>query len=344
MYLPKKWYINKNGGMKMQKIRWGILSTASIARKHMISAINKSKNGEVYAVASRTYDKARTFADEMGIENAYGSYEELIADPNVDAIYNPLPVSLHAEWSIKCAEAGKPALCEKPLACNAEDAKRMVGAFRERGVLLGEGFMYRFHPLTRRVQEIIGSGKIGKLTALRSNFFIAVEDDNIRWQADMGGGALLDLGCYSVGIMRFLSGEDPIDAKGYAQWKIPGKVDESFVGMMVFPSGAMGYFGVGLNAGFDCSYEVFGSNGRILIDRGGMVVWPGEDFVIKCWSGDNYEEIKIPATDHYQMMLEDFGDALMEKREPAYPVEDGVKNMEVIDTLFSSAREHSING
>jgi predicted dehydrogenase len=322
-----------------RKLRWGILSTARIARKQVGPAIQASRNGEVVAVASRDRAKAEALARELNIPRAYGSYEELLADRDVDAIYNALPVSLHAEWSLRCAEAGKPTLCEKPLAANADEARRMTEGFAKRGLLLAEGFMYRYHPLTLKVKAMLDAGTVGKIVSICSTFHVNIRDrQDIRLRADTAGGAMRDVGCYCVSFMRFLTGQEP---ERVAATGILGEetgVDESVTGALRFPGGALGSFACSLRSPFHCSYEVAGTDGRITVDRGGMVPWPKEDFAIRHWRGDKFDEIIIPAANHYQLMVEDFADSVLTGKPVRYPPEDAVGNMEVIDRVLTCAK------
>ncbi len=320
------------------KIRWGILSTAQIAKNSYVPAINESDNGEIVAVASRSLEKAQAFADECGIPKAYGSYEELLADPDVDAVYNPLPVSMHCEWSIKCAQAGKPCLCEKPMARNAAEVEQMVTAFKEKDLLLAEALMYRFHSLTRKALDIIHSGGIGDVKIARSSFNVDICDPNdIRLRKDMGGGALLDLGVYCVSILRQIMQAEPETIKSVARWGKESGVDETMAGVMQFPSGAIGYFGCGLKAQFDCSYEVCGTTGRLLVDFGAMCAWPGTEFTIKYSHDGEDEEIVTPACNHYTAMVNDFNEALLTGRPMTYGMEDTLNNMRSIDRIFADA-------
>jgi predicted dehydrogenase len=319
------------------KIRWGILSTAGIGRRRVIPAFKLANNGEVTAVASRDLERAKAFAAELGIPRAMGSYEELINDPDIDAIYNPLPNSLHAEWSIKCAEAGKPVLCEKPLASDATESQKMVDAFASRGVLLAEGFMYRFHPQTVRVKEMVDSGALGYITTMNASFtFTARSEDDIRLNKELAGGSLMDVGCYCINVMRLMTGEEPVSGKALARWGERSGVDEQLTGILQFPSGALGHFDCGLRQQFVNSYELRGSGGRILVEKG-FTVPPNEEPIIRYWHGDFYEEIKLPAVNHYTLMAEDFADALLNKRPPRYLPQDGVENMRVIDRLLKDA-------
>jgi predicted dehydrogenase len=323
--------------MITHKIRWGILGAASIALRRFVPAVQASRNGEVIAVASRTLEKAQTFAGERNLPKAYGSYEELIADPDIDAIYNPLPNSEHAEWSIRCAEAGKPVLCEKPLARDAAEAQKMVDAFTARNILFAEGFMYRFHPQTVRVKEMVDSGAVGDLTSLSAAFTFHIRsEDNIRLNKELAGGGLMDVGCYCVNVMRLMTGEEPQLAAALAHDGNTG-VDEQFAGALLFPSGAVGHFDCGIRTFRSHTYELRGTGGRILVERG-FTMEATDSHIIRWWHGERYEEITTPPANHYTLMAEDFADALLEGRPPRYPAADAVANMRVLDQLRAAAQ------
>ncbi len=320
------------------KIRWGILSTAGIGKRRVIPAMKLANYGEVTAVASRDLERAKAFAAELGIPKAYGSYEELINDPDIDAIYNPLPNSEHAKWSILCAEAGKPVLCEKPLAIDAAESQKMVDAFTSRGVPFAEGFMYRFHPQAVKVKELVANGAIGVLNTISASFTFNIADEsNIRLSKELAGGALMDVGCYCVNVMRFMTGEEPLTAKALADFGAKSGVDERLVGLLKFPSGVLGHFDCGLRVQHLHTYELRGTEGRIQVEKG-FTVQPNETPIIRIWCGDKYEEITVPAVNHYTLMAEDFADALLNKRPPLFAGQDGVANMRVIDMLLADAR------
>jgi predicted dehydrogenase len=324
--------------MITHKIRWGILGAANIALRRFVPAMQAARNGEVMAVASRTLEKAQTFADERNIPKAYGSYEELIADPEIDAIYNPLPNSEHAEWSIRCAEAGKPVLCEKPLARDATEAQRIVDAFASRNILFTEGFMYRFHPQTVRVKEMVDSGAVGDLTSISAAFtFQLRNDNNIRLSKELAGGSLMDVGCYCVSVMRLMTGQEPETVAAVARYGDTG-VDEQFAGALRFPSGAVGHFDCGLRTFRNHTYELRGTGGRILVERG-FTMEANDSHIIRWWHGESYEEITTPPANHYTLMAEDFADALLEGRPPRYPAADAVANMRVLDQLYAAAQK-----
>ncbi len=325
----------------MDKVRWGILSTANIGKRRVIPAIQQSSNSVAAAIASRGIERAQAAATELSIPRAYGSYEDLLADPEIDAIYNPLPNHMHAEWSIKAAEAGKATLCEKPLANDAAEAQQMVDAFKKRGILFAEAFMYRFHPQTVKVQELVRSGALGEIHILRAAFTFYMTPErratDIRMKLDMAGGSLMDVGCYCINMMRLMTGEEPGRVTGAARWVESG-VDGSFTGALQFPSGALGHFDCGFLSVFESGYEIRGDKGRLWVEKG-FVADPDEAKTIHLWRGDQYEAIPVSAADHYVLMVEDFADALMRGRAPRFDPQDGVENMRVIDRLYAAARE-----
>ncbi len=321
------------------KIRWGILSTARIGRNQVIPAIQASINGEVVAVASRDGEKAREFAAQLSIPTAHGAYDDLLADPNVDAIYNPLPNSMHAEWSIRAAEAGKHVLCEKPLASDATEAQQMVDAFKRHGVQLAEAFMYRFHPQTLRVHEMVNSGAVGTLHTIHATFTFPVSrDDDIRLLGSLAGGSIMDVGSYCVGVMRLMTGEEPIAVSAFGQFN-DREADERAVGVLAFPSGVLGHFDCGVRSIKAHTYELRGTTGRIVVDEG-FVVPKDRPTKIRYWRGDEYEEITFEPVNHYTLMAEDFADALLNNRPPRYPAEDAVLGMRLMDGLRSSAQSN----
>ncbi len=322
-----------------EQIRWGILSTANIGRKRVIPAIKESRNGFAAAVASRGLEAAQSFAAEMDIPTAYGSYEALIADPDVDAIYIPLPNRLHAGWSLKCAEAGKPTLCEKPLAANAAEAQTMVDAFAERGVLFAEAFMYRFHPQTLRVKALLDEGAIGPLKTMTAAFSFYLDDaraaHDIRLSKTLAGGSLMDVGCYCVNVMRLMTGEEPEAAAALAlDWS--SGVDETLAGVLRFPSGVVAHFDSSVRGFLAHRYELRGETGRLVVGQG-FVMGPDGDTTLRLEKNDgSVQTITIPAANSYTLMVEDFAAALLDGRPPRFSPQDGVLNMAVIDRLLAS--------
>ena len=318
----------------IDRIRWGILSTANIGRK-VIPAIHASSNGEVAAVGSRSLSTAQAFAKEQSIPTAYGSYEELIADEDVDAIYIPLPNRLHAEWSIKCAEAGKATLCEKPFASDAQEARTVVDVFDQTGVPLAEAFMYRFHPQQIKVKEIIAAGGIGDLHIISSSFTFPIHGEgNIRLSKALAGGGLMDVGCYCINLMRFITGEEPASVTAAARIGQVTGVDEALAATLEFPSGVIGHFDCGLRSQRQQTYTVKGSEGMIVVPTA-FTPDKTAGSRIQHWRGNSCAEHTIEAADHYQLMVEDFADALLNRRRPRFSPMDAVRNMEVIDRILA---------
>lgn len=321
-----------------KRLRWGILGCADIARKHVAPALRAADSAQLLAVASRDARRAAAFAEEHGADRAYGSYQELLADPEVDAVYVPLPIDMHATWSIRALEAGKAVLCEKPLAASSSDARAILEASRRTGRPCAEAFMYRFHPLTREVLRRVRAGALGEIKTARAHFNTTLSPgQNIRWQRERGGGAMLDLGCYCVSFLRLVLGQEPIEASAFVQWTGPGGVDESMAGLLRFPGGALGSFSCCLSSPFDCSYDIGGSKARLSVDFGGLVAWPGGQFTLKQYANDECVETVIGPADHYQLMVESFCEAVLEGRPLEPALEESVANLEVVERLFAAA-------
>jgi D-xylose 1-dehydrogenase (NADP+, D-xylono-1,5-lactone-forming) len=322
-----------NDGSYMQKIHWGILSTAHIAQQRLIPAIHNSDSGELHGVASRDLQKATRYAKENGIPRAYGSYEELLADPGIDAIYCPLPTGMHHDWCMKALKERKPVLCEKPITVYRKDAEKVFAAFEKADVLISEAYMYLFHPLNHKVRELVQSGRIGGLRSIQATFNVSTPRTDIRFNKELGGGALLDLGCYCIGISRFITGTEPVEVKSLSHIGGESHVDESFVGCLEFPGHVLGVFSCSLTTHFECNYEVYGSAGRIRVSRGGMIAWPGESFDIEVWSGEEFERISIPDTDHYKLLVEAFNQALLTGQKEVVAHQESLNNLDVMDRL-----------
>jgi xylose dehydrogenase (NAD/NADP) len=335
-----KFVLEEENMTAREVVRWGVISTANIGRE-VIPAIQSSSNGMLAAVASREIDKARQFAAELNIPRAYGSYEELLADEDIDAVYNPLPNNLHMEWSVRAAEAGKHILCEKPLALNEHECREMEAAAQVYSVKLMEAFMYRFHPRTQRVIELCQSGALGKLRVIRSAFTFNLDrPDDIRWQSDLGGGALMDVGCYCVNISRTASGSTPVEAQAFARWT-PGGVDEQLAGTIRFANGVI--------AQFDCAFTV---ERRDYVALASTQAWleledafgPGNEVTHIRMVKDRQNETDelIPGTDQYRHMVEHFADCVLHDHPLMYPPAEAADNMRVIDALYRSARKGGI--
>lgn len=320
-------------------LRWGILSTARIGIKAVIPAIQQSSNGIVVAMASRDARAAQDVANALNIPRAFGSYDEMLASPEVDAVYNPLPNSMHKEWTIRAAQYGKHVLCEKPFALNAAEVDAMIAAARRHRVLLMEAFMYRFHPQYARVHALIAEGAIGRVQVIRSAFCFRLEDlKNIRLRADLGGGSLMDVGCYCVNMSRLIAGAEPVEAQAHAVIGEKSRVDETFAGTLHFPNDVVAVFTSSFRTDYREWLEVAGTEGRLELPRPikpGTGAGGGEIILHR---GDKSETFTTPTANHYQLMVEHFADAVRHGKELRYPPEEGRANMHVIDALYESAR------
>ena len=327
----------------MSALRIGILSTADIARKKVVPGMQKASRVAVVAIASRDAARARSVADELGIPTAHASYEALLADPEIDAVYIPLPNHLHAEWSIAAARAGKHVLCEKPLAMTASDAQAMVDAFRENGRRLMEAFMYRHHPSWKAVRETVSSGRIGRLTAIQS-WFSYFNDDaaNIRNIRAAGGGALFDVGCYSVNLSRMLFGAEPNRVEASITRDPATGVDILTSAIMEFGEG-VATFTCSTRVEDDQRVHVYGTEGRISVgipfnippDR------PTQVFVTS--GGDppvdpDTEVLTFDTMDPYTAEMEAFAAAILDDLPTPVPPDDAVANLRVIERIFEVAQ------
>jgi xylose dehydrogenase (NAD/NADP) len=320
-----------------RRVRWGILSTARIARTAVIPAIQASANGELAAVASRDGERARAFAIEASVPRWHAGYEALLDDPGVDAIYIPLPNSLHREWTVRGAGAGKHILCEKPLALGAAECREMQAAATARGVKLMEAFMYRFHPRTERVVSMVRAGEIGELRVVRSAFtFRLARRDDIRLDAALGGGALMDVGCYCVNVSRALVGAEPVEAQAVATWT-PSGVDAELTGVLRFEGGVVAHFDCALTMERREFYEVAGTEGWLGVPSAFL---PGSgDARIHARRGRREEHVHtVPGADEYRVMVERFARSILDDGPVPYPPEDAARNMSVIEALYRSAR------
>jgi xylose dehydrogenase (NAD/NADP) len=321
-----------------ERIRWGILSTANIGLKRFIPGVKRTTNGVVAALASRDHARAREAAEKLAIPKVYGSYEELLADPEIDAIYNPLPNSMHAAWTLKAATAGKAILCEKPLAVDSREAQRMIDGCRERGVLLMEAFMYRLHPQHARVRELIDGGAIGELRFVRSAFTFLLEPFkpmNVRLQGDLAGGALMDVGCYCVNAARMLFAQEPQWAS--AQWDFRPEfgVEVSLAGILGFSDGRTAIFDCGFRAAGQGSYAAIGTSGQI--DVPAAFVPDVREAIVRIATADGLREERLPGVDQYELEAQEFAAALLERRPPRTSPEDALGTLRAIEALHRSA-------
>ncbi|MEO3434742.1 Gfo/Idh/MocA family oxidoreductase [Inquilinus sp. CAU 1745] len=325
----------------MATLSWGILSTANIGLAKVIPAMQKGKHCRIDAIASRDIATARKAADRLGVVRAYGSYEELLADPDIDAIYNPLPNHLHVPWTVKAAEAGKHVLCEKPIAMTAEEAETLIAVRDRTGVRIQEAFMVRTHPQWLKVRDLVAGGAVGELRAIQG-FFSYFNDDpaNIRNMADIGGGGMLDIGCYPVTTARFVTGAEPtrvtamidrdpstgIDRLGSALMDFPG-VQASFVySTQALPHQRMRFVGTSGMVEVEIPFNAPPDRPcRVTVDRVGSVF------------GEEVETIELSTVDQYTVAGDAFSRAILEDTPQPVPLEDSILNMRVLDALFRSA-------
>ncbi len=287
----------------------------------------------VVAVASRRAEDAGDLAREFGIPMVYDSYAALLDDPDIDAVYNPLPNSLHARWTIAAARAGKHVLCEKPIALTAADAAQMVAACTESRVLLQEAFMYRFHPQIDRLRAAVAEGTIGAIRLVRSAFTFRVDrPDDIRLQADLGGGGLMDVGCYCVNISRLLLGDPGVV---FATATYERGVDVALAGMLSL-DGTTAQFDCGLRSPYRQFCEVVGEEGSLLLHRPFQPEDRPTALIVR--RGDTEERIEVAATNQYTLMVEHFAACVLDAVPPRFPPEDAVANMRALDALARSAR------
>jgi predicted dehydrogenase len=326
---------------RVTELGWGVLSTANIAIQKVIPGIQRADRCRVVAIASRDLARASAAARGAGIPTAHGSYESLLADPRVDAVYIPLPNHLHAEWAIAAARAGKHILCEKPLALTPVDAERMIGAAEAEGVQLMEAFMYRLHPSWVAVQELVGAGRIGELVAVQSWFSYFNDDPgNIRNILAAGGGALYDIGCYCINLSRMLFAAEPTRVEASIRRDPTSGVDILASGLLEFPAGTA-TFACSTRAEDDQRVHIYGTEGRITIgipfnippDRPTQifVTHGGEPPVSPAT-----EAITFPAADPYTVEAERFAAAVLDGGPTPVPPQDAVANLRVIERLFRS--------
>jgi predicted dehydrogenase len=325
--------------MSNDVVRWGVLSTARIGVDKVIPATRTAPRCEVVAIASRELARAQAAASALGIERAYGSYEALLADPDVDAVYNPLPNDLHAPWTIAAAGAGKHVLCEKPLAMDAAEAERMIAACEEAGVLLMEAFMYRLHPTWVAVRELVTSGRIGELRAVQSWFSYFNDDPNdIRNIAASGGGALYDIGCYSVNLSRMLFGTEPVRIQGSVTRDPVTGIDTLTSGILGFADG-VATFTCAIRAEPDQRVHIYGANGRISFEIPFNIppdlpmrvfVTAGGDPLVR----PETEVLTFDPANEYTIQAERFAAAVLDRTPVPIPPSDAVGNLRVIEELF----------
>lgn len=326
----------------MHTIRWGVLSTAEIGVRKVIPAMQAGAFTRVDAIASRILARSQAAAADLGIARAYGSYEELLDDPEIDAVYNPLPNPLHVPWTIRAAEAGKHVLCEKPLGMDAADAAQLLEVERRTGVRIGEAFMVRTAPQWVRVEQLLRAGAIGRLLSITGVFsYHNTDPQNIRNRLDAGGGALLDIGCYLIHAARHAFGDEPLRVVGCIDHDPQSGIDRLTSAMLEFNAG---------HAIFTCSTQMIpyqriqflGEAGRIEIeipfnmppDQATRIFVDGDGDLF----GSHVTTETFPVCDQYTIQGDAFSRAILDNKAVPVPVLDGVRNLAVIDAVFASAR------
>jgi len=324
----------------MEKVRWGILSTAKIGREKVIPAMQAGKLCEVVAIASRNKEQAKKVAAQLNIPVGYGSYEELLRDPQIDAVYIPLPNHLHVEWAIKSLEAGKHVLCEKPIGLSADEAGQLLKfAQQNPGLKIMEAFMYRFHPQWQRAKKMVDDGVVGELKTINSFFsYYNVDPTNIRNNKDIaGGGGMMDIGCYCVSLSRFIFGKEPLRVMGIVDYDPVLGTDRMASGILEFSTGT---------ATFTCSTQlipyqrvnILGTKGRIEIE---IPFNAPPDKPARIWlhTKEKTEEIVFDTINQYTLQGDIFSKAILNNEPTPTPLEDAVNNMKVIDAVFESGRD-----
>lgn len=320
--------------MTTPPLRWGLLSTARIT-KVLLDPLRTSKRNQLLAVASRSQDKAGEYARKNKVKRAYGSYTDLLADPDIDVIYNPLPNNLHAEWTIKAVQAGKHVLCEKPLALSLAEVDAMSAAAEKYGKVIAEAFMYRTHPQTLKVREIVASGKLGKVTLVRGSYtYPGTDPDNYRWKPEMGGGGLWDVGCYPLSYARALLGAEPLEVFG---WQVTGPtgVDEVFAAQMRFLDEVYVQFDCSVKIPYHAFMEIVGDEATLVIPK---PFNPGVKESLYLTRAGKIETIMVKGTGSYIGEVEDMADAILLGKPPTVSLADSRLNTAAILALFESAR------
>jgi predicted dehydrogenase len=325
-----------------EKVKWGILGAASIARRRVVPAMKDCELAEVAAVASRSLAKSQEFAKQLGIPKAYGSYEELIDDPEIEVVYNPLPNHLHVGWSIRAASRGKHVLCEKPIARSVEEARRLLQARDDYGVKIGEAFMVRTHPQWLRARELIRSGKIGKLRLVAGFFsYFNIEPENVRNVTDLAGGALMDIGCYPVKLSRFIFGEEPRRVVACIERDPSFQTDRLTSAILEFNEG-QSIFTCSTQLAYYQRMQFFGTQARLDVEVPfnaptdnpcRLILDDGKNL----YAGASQQVELIPICNQFTIQADLFSKAVRGEGEVPNPMEDAVANTAVLEALFRSA-------
>lgn len=327
----------------MSKVQWGILSTAGIAQKALIPAFERSANADVAAIASGSdIKKADNIAKRFNIPKTYDSYEKLLADPDIQAVYIPLPNHLHKKWVIEAAKAGKHILCEKPAAMNTDEALEMREACEKYGVLFMEAFMYYFHPQHERVKEIIDAGEIGEVKAMRAAFSFNLPNDdkanNIRMSAEKGGGSIYDIGCYTIHSIRHILRSEPETVHAHAIIDPKYNVDTDVVAYMTFADGRRATLDVSFNMDKRSEYAVYGTEGSIVVPRAYRPDWNGGDGLVMTQK-QGVTRTETLNGDQYRLQVEHMSDVILNNDETLrHDFNNTINNMRVMDACLQSIK------
>lgn len=321
--------------MKKKKVRWGVLSTAKIGVQNVIPSMKYCKFAEIIAISSRSTEKAKETAEKLEIPNAYGSYEELLADPEIDAVYNPLPNHLHVPLTIKALEAGKHVLCEKPISVTAEEAEELIAETKKYPHLkVMEAFMYRFHPQWDKVKELLNNGTIGDLRHIHSDFtYFNTDPENVRNKPDIGGGGVLDIGCYSINMSRFLFEDEPVNVTATVDRDPDFGVDRLASVTLEFKNGT---------ASFTCSMQLHPRQSAVIYGTKGLLELnipfnaANESLrKLKVITQDHSETIIFDRCDQYTLQGDAFSEAVLNDTPVPTPLSDALENMRVIDSILN---------
>jgi len=317
----------------MSRLRWGLLSTARINRL-LIPAIRGGARSELTTVASRQLDRAQAYAAEWTIPRAVGSYEALLGDRDIDVIYNPLPNSLHVDWTVKALDAGKHVLCEKPLALSVEDVDRIADAAKRNGKVAAEAFMYRHHPLTHAAEAIVKSGRLGRIRGYKGAFtFPLTRAGDVRLDPALGGGSLWDVGCYPLSYANFLAGSAPVEVFGWHQLA-PTKIDLEFSAMMRFADGAVAQFDSGFVGPFRAEMQVIGTDATLRIDRPFRT---DEQSRLRLTSGEDTETLPCEQAAPFAGEIADIETAALDGRPQRVALSESRRTVQTILALYASA-------
>ena len=322
-----------------RKVKWGVLGCSAFARGKAIPAMRLADNVELAGIASRTREKAELWARELGFARAYGSYEEMLADPDIEAIYNPLPNGLHPEWAIKTAQAGKHSIVEKPFAANAGEAMQVAEAANQHGVKVMEAFMWRFHPMHLRARQLIRDGAIGDVRLVRSAFTFTLERKaNVRLDPQLAGGGLMDVGCYCLCAARFLFDDEPTRVWAAADFDPEYGVDMLASGVLEFPNGRA-LFDTGFALPFRCDYEVVGTTGHIYAPNAFL---PGDAGELHITRDGKRDKETFSAVNQWTLEFEHLSRCILEGARPDYDTDDALKQQRALDAIHRTTRSGQV--